>query len=141
MSRIRYQKLKKKKMLYTRNNSCIVVAVINMEKLHKQTVSVFWGDSITIHTITTHGIKHHLKLSDDKPIFVRIYRQAPKQKEEIKKQISKPLKNHLLYRKVILLGHVPIHSTKEDHDHHASGEQKYRLAIDYRKLNDTTIEG
>lgn len=32
----------------------------------------------------THEIKHKLRLTDDKPIFVRNYRQAPKQKEEIK---------------------------------------------------------
>ncbi|KAG6463395.1 hypothetical protein O3G_MSEX013847 [Manduca sexta] len=37
----------------------------------------------------THEIKHQLRLLDNKPIYIRNFRQAPKQKEEIKKQINK----------------------------------------------------
>ncbi|KAG6446897.1 hypothetical protein O3G_MSEX004650 [Manduca sexta] len=43
-----------------------------------------------------HEIKHKLRFSDDKAIFVRNYRQAPKQKEEIKRQINKLLEQNII---------------------------------------------
>lgn len=85
----------------------------------------------------THEIKHQLRLSDNKPMYTRNYRQAPKQKAEIKKQI-----NQLLEQKIIRESNspwsCPVHIVPKKID--STGEQKYRLVIDYRKLNDKTIE-
>lgn len=85
----------------------------------------------------THEIKHELRLTDNKPIFVRNYRQAPKQKEEIKKQINQLLENNIIQESNSPWS-CPVHIVPKKMD--ASGEQKYRLVIDYRKLNDKTIE-
>lgn len=85
----------------------------------------------------THEIKHQLRLTDDKPIYVRNYRQAPKQKLEIKKQINKLLEQNIIQESNSPWS-CPVHIVPKKLD--ASGEQKYRLVIDYRKLNDKTVE-
>lgn len=85
----------------------------------------------------THEIKHSLRLTDTKPIFICNYRQAPKQKEEIKKQIDL-LKSQNIIKESNSPWSCPVHLVPKKLD--ASGEQKYRLVIDYRKLNDKTIE-
>ncbi|CAF4800983.1 unnamed protein product [Pieris macdunnoughi] len=85
----------------------------------------------------THEIKHQLRLSDNKPIYVRNYRQAPKQKEEIKTQINKLLEQNIIQESNSPWS-CPVHIVPKKPD--ATGEQKYRLVIDYRKLNDKTIK-
>lgn len=85
----------------------------------------------------THEVKHKLRLQDEKPIFVRNYRQAPKQKEEIKKQINQLLEQNII-KESRSPWSCPVHIVPKKID--ATGEQKYRLVIDYRKLNEKTIE-
>lgn len=85
----------------------------------------------------THEVKHKLRLADDKPIYVRNYRQAPKQKEEIKKQIHKLLEQNIIQESNSPWS-CPVHIVPKKID--STGEQKYRLVIDYRKLNEKTIE-
>ncbi|CAH4037752.1 unnamed protein product [Pieris brassicae] len=40
----------------------------------------------------THAVKHQLRLSNDTPIYVRSYRQAPQQRAEIRNQVDNLLK-------------------------------------------------
>lgn len=85
----------------------------------------------------THTVKHELRLTDDTPIFVRSYRQAPKQRKEIQNQVDNLLKQGII-RESISPWSCPVHIVPKKAD--ASGKVKWRLVIDYRRLNDRIIE-
>lgn len=85
----------------------------------------------------TNAIKHKIKLTDETPIFAKSYRYPEVHREEVKTQISK-----LLDQKIIRDSNSPFSAPiwivpkKAD----ASGRQKYRLVIDYRKLNQKSVD-
>lgn len=89
------------------------------------------GDQMTVNNFYTQNIK----LKDKEPTFVKNYRLPRSQKLEIEKQVNKLLKNKLIepstaaYNSPIII--VPKKST--------TGEKKYRMCIDYRKLNKKLI--
>lgn len=85
----------------------------------------------------THTVKHELRLTDDTPIFVRSYRQAPHQRQEIQNQVDNLLKQGII-RESISPWSCPVHIVPKKPD--ASGKVKWRLVIDYRRLNDRIIE-
>lgn len=84
----------------------------------------------------TNQIKHSIKLKDDTPISTKSYRFPEIHKGEIQDQIDKMLK-----QRIIQPSNSPWNSPvwivpkKKD----ASGKQKWRVVIDYRKLNERTI--
>ena len=85
----------------------------------------------------THEIKHSIITKDDIPIKSKIYRYPYIYKDEIQKQILEMLKSG-----VITPSNSPYNSPvwvvpkKAD----ALGINKFRLVIDYRKLNEKTID-
>lgn len=85
----------------------------------------------------THAVKHELRLSDDTPIFVRNYRQPPQLRKEIQNQIDNLLKQGII-RESISPWSCPVHIVPKKAD--ASGKVKWRLVIDYRRLNDRIVE-
>ena len=86
-------------------------------------------------TYTT-AIKHEIKTNSDVPIHTKSYRFPEVHKEEVRKQT-----NIMLEQGIIQPSNSPWSSPiwivpkKLD----ASGQQKWRVVIDYRKLNDVTI--
>ncbi|KAJ2947350.1 hypothetical protein O0L34_g17078 [Tuta absoluta] len=96
---------------------------------------LFYSDKIPL--TFTHAVKHELRLKDNSPIFVRSYRQPPKQREEIKKQVDNLLKQGII-RESVSPWSCPVHIVPKKAD--ASGKVKWRLVVDYRRLNDRTIE-
>lgn len=84
----------------------------------------------------TNEIKHKIKTTDDIPIHTRSHRYPFVHKEEVRRQI-----NDMLDQKIIRPSYSPWSSPvwivpkKKD----ASGRQKWRMVIDYRKLNEKTI--
>lgn len=84
----------------------------------------------------TNTVKHKIRTSDETPVYTKSYRYPHIHKEEVKSQINKMLK-----QKIIQPSESPwsspiwIVSKKKD----ASGKQKWRLVVDYRKLNEKTI--
>lgn len=85
----------------------------------------------------TNQVKHRIRTKNEDPIFVKPYRQAPVQADEINNQVHK-----LLQDNVIQESHspwnAPVHLVPKKTD--ASGEVKFRMVIDYRRLNDITID-
>lgn len=114
---------------------------MNDEERHKisqlclEFKDIFYNDKLPL--TFTNQIKHSIRTKNEDPIYVKPYRQAPMQQAEIHKQVEK-----LLVDNVIQESHspwsAPVHLVPKKAD--ASGEVKYRMVIDYRRLNDITID-
>lgn len=82
-------------------------------------------------------IKHKIRTNDENPVYSRNYRYPQYFREDVKIEIEKLLKN-----KIIRPSNSPYNSPvwvvpkKMD----ASGKRKIRMVIDYRKLNNKTID-
>lgn len=86
-------------------------------------------------TYTT-NIKAKIRTIDNEPIYSKSYPYPQSYREEVTKQISKLLKDGII-RKSKSPYNSPIWIVPKKMD--ASGEKKFRLVIDYRKLNNKTI--
>lgn len=97
--------------------------------------SVFYkeNDDLTF----TNKTKHSIVTKNDIPIYSKLYRYPEVHKNEVNTQIEEMLKS-----KIIQHSNSPYNSPiwivpkKLDN----SGRQKWRIVIDYRKLNDVTID-
>lgn len=84
----------------------------------------------------TSKIKHSIKTSDEIPVYTKSYRYPEVHRNEVQRQISS-----MLEQKIIRPSHSPWSSPiwvvpkKRD----ASGKTKWRVVIDFRKLNEKTI--
>lgn len=82
-------------------------------------------------------LEHEIKTTDETPVHTKQYRYPPIHQDEIKRQVT-----DLLGKGIIKDSDSPYNSPlwivpkKAD----ASGKQKWRLVIDYRKLNEKTIK-
>ena len=80
--------------------------------------------------------KHSIPTTDNMPIYVKQYRYPPVHKEEIDKQVTKLLEDEVItpstspYNAPLWI--VPKKST-------ADGQRKWRMVIDFRKLNEKTV--
>lgn len=86
----------------------------------------------------TNQVKHKIRTKNEDPINLKAHRMPPAQMSEIKNQVSK-----LLNDNVIQESHspwsAPVHLVpKKNID--ASGKQKWRMVVDYRRLNDITVD-
>lgn len=94
---------------------------------------IFYSDQIPLSF--TNQVKHHIRTKNEDPIYVKPYRQPPAQTEEIKRQVDKLLKDNVVQESHSPWS-APVHLVPKKAD--ASGEAKYRMVIDYRRLNDIT---
>lgn len=85
----------------------------------------------------TNEIKHSIRLKDETPIYTKSYRYPQVYKEEIKKQVSKLLEQDII-RPSCSPWSSPVWIVPKKMD--ASGKRKWRMVIDYRKLNEQTID-
>lgn len=90
------------------------------------------GDSLTF----TNEIKHAIDTNNAKPVFTKSYRYPQIHKEEVKRQITEML-NQGIIQPSISPWSSPVWVVPKKID--ASGKQKWRVVIDYRKLNELTI--
>lgn len=90
------------------------------------------GEQLTF----SNQIKHQIRTTDDKPIFTKSYRYPYIHKEEIRKQIDKMLQQGVI-RRSFSPWSAPIWIVPKKLD--SSNIQKWRLVIDYRKLNEKTV--
>ena len=91
------------------------------------------GDKLTF----SNRIKHSIKTTDPNPIFTKSYRYPYVHKQEIKKQIDKLLEQGIIQPSFSPWS-SPVWIVPKKMD--ASGIQKWRLVIDYRKLNCNTVK-
>lgn len=91
------------------------------------------GDTLTF----TSEIKHTIDTSNNRPIFTKAYRYPQIHKEEVKSQVQKMLGQGII-RPSISPWSSPVWVVPKKLD--ASGKQKWRVVIDYRKLNELSVD-
>lgn len=84
----------------------------------------------------TNQIKHNIPTTDEVPIYVKSYRYPYVHKDEVKRQISEMLSQGII-RPSYSPWSSPVWIVPKKKD--ASGKQKWRLVIDFRKLNEKTV--
>lgn len=84
----------------------------------------------------THKIKHHIRTSDNIPIHTKSYKYPQIFEAEVQQQVKKMLNDGII-KESISPYTSPIWVVPKKSD--ASGKKKFRLVIDYRKLNEKTI--
>lgn len=84
----------------------------------------------------TNQVKHRIQTTDDIPIYTKSYRYPFVHKEEVRRQISNMLEQGII-RPSYSPWSSPVWIVPKKKD--ASGKQKWRLVIDYRKLNEKTV--
>ena len=77
---------------------------------------------------------HRIPTTNDNPISIRQYRYPEVHKSEVSKQV-----NEMLQKGVVQPSQSPYNFPLWVVPKKSSGELKYRIVIDYRKLNDITI--
>lgn len=90
------------------------------------------GDQLTF----TNKIKHEIITNNAKPIASKSYRYPQIHREEVKRQINKMLEQNIIEPSTSPWS-SPVWVVPKKID--SSGKQKYRLVIDYRKLNEVTV--
>ena len=90
------------------------------------------GDMLTF----TNEIKHEINTGESKPIYTKSYRYPQIHKQEVKKQISEMLDQGIIQNSISPWS-SPVWVVPKKMD--ASGKQKWRVVIDYRKLNEITV--
>lgn len=96
---------------------------------------IFYRDG---HNLTfANQIKHAIKTKDEIPIYTKSYRYPEVHRLEIKSQITKLLDQGII-RASYSPWSAPIWIVPKKKD--ASGKIKWRLVVDYRKLNEKTMD-
>lgn len=104
-------------------------------KLCRTFKDVFYNENCDL--TFTNAVKHEIRTKDEEPVYVRSFRHPQSMKEEIRNQIQKLLDNKII-RPSISPYSAPVWIVPKKLD--ASGKRKFRMVIDYRKLNEKTIE-
>lgn len=85
----------------------------------------------------THEITHEIKTIDENSIYCRPYRYPQVHEKEIERQIDEMLRQGII-RESDSPYNAPLWIVPKKLDH--SGIKKWRIVIDYRKLNEKTID-
>lgn len=85
----------------------------------------------------TNRIKHRIKTTDEVPVHSKTYRYPYIHRQEVKTQIEKMLDQGII-RPSTSAWSAPIWIVPKKMD--ASGKVKWRLVVDFRKLNEKTID-
>ncbi|CAK1582403.1 unnamed protein product [Parnassius mnemosyne] len=108
---------------------------INLENLCQKYADIFYidGEALTF----TNKIKHKIRTSDEMPVFTKSYRYPYIHRDEVRDQIGKMLSQGII-RPSESAWSSPIWIVPKKPD--ASGKTKWRLVVDFRKLNEKTID-
>lgn len=106
----------------------------SLEKIIPDYADVFYkeGDALTF----TNHTKHSIPTTSDIPINTKTYRFPFVHQQEVKTQVDKMLDQNII-RPSTSPWNSPIWIVPKKQD--ATGKQKWRVVIDYRKLNEITI--
>ena len=107
----------------------------NLELLCSQYSDVFYleGEPLTF----TNRIKHSIKTTDEVPVHTKSYRYPYVHRQEVQEQIGKMLEQGII-RPSNSAWSSPIWVVPKKVD--ASGKRKWRIVVDFRKLNEKTID-
>lgn len=106
-----------------------------ISELCREYKDIFYSDKLPLSF--TNQVKHIIRTKNEDPIYVKPYRQPPVQTQEIKTQVKKLLKNNII-QESHSPWNAPVHLVPKKMD--ASGEIKFRMVIDYRRLNEITTD-
>jgi len=104
-------------------------------KICEENYSVFHFSDMPLSSTTE--TTHQIITTDETPIHTKSYRLPQVHREEVHKQIQKMLEDGII-RNSTSPWSSPVWIVPKKMD--ASGEKKWRLVIDYRKLNAKTIQ-
>lgn len=104
-------------------------------KLCQEFSDIFYNENVPLSF--TNKIKHTIKTSDETPVYTKSYRYPFIHRQEVDRQIKKMLEQNII-RPSDSPWSSPIWVVPKKLD--ASGKQKWRVVIDYRKLNEKTID-
>lgn len=107
----------------------------NLESLCKQYADVFYVENEPL--TFTNKIKHDIKTKDEIPVHTKSYRYPYVHRDEVQKQVQKMLDQNII-RPSISAWNAPIWIVPKKQD--ASGKVKWRLVVDFRKLNEKTLD-
>lgn len=108
---------------------------VNLELLCARYADVFYleGEKLSF----TNKIKHSIKTNDEIPIYTKSYRYPFVHRQEVQDQISKMLDQQIIQPSESAWS-SPIWVVPKKAD--ASGKTKWRLVVDFRKLNEKTLD-
>lgn len=96
---------------------------------------IFYNENLPL--TFTNKIQHKINLTDETPIFTKSYRYPEVHRAEVKNQIEKMLQQDIIQHSTSPWS-SPLWIVPKKLD--ASGKRKWRVVIDYRKLNEKTID-
>lgn len=105
-----------------------------LTKICKEFEDIFFKEGQNLSF--SNQIKHRILTTDNIPIYTKSYRYPYCHKEEIRQQINKMLEQGII-RQSYSPWSSPVWIVPKKMD--ASGKKKWRLVIDYRKLNEKSI--
>lgn len=105
-------------------------------KLMKNYAGLFYNKDVPLSSANL-PITHGIKLTTDQPVRAASYRYPQVYEAEVERQITEML-NQGIIRKSTSPYNAPIWIVDKKAD--ASGLQKKRIVVDYRKLNEVTVE-
>lgn len=107
----------------------------NLLTLCSRYTDVFYidGEPLTF----TNKVKHNIRTTDEVPVYTKTYRYPFVHREEVRNQITKMLDQGII-RPSDSAWSSPIWVVPKKID--ASGKQKWRIVVDFRKLNEKTID-
>jgi hypothetical protein len=107
----------------------------NLEALCSQYADVFYieGEPLSF----TNKIRHRINTTDELPVYSKTYRYPFIHRSEVKEQITKMLEQNII-RPSESAWSSPIWVVPKKVD--ASGKTKWRLVVDFRKLNEKTLD-
>lgn len=85
---------------------------------------------------TTGTVQHEIPVTNPSPIFTKTYRYPKVHEEEVKKQVNKMLEQKIIQPSTSPWS-SPVWVVPKKLD--ASGQKKWRIIIDYRKINEATV--
>lgn len=103
--------------------------------LCKQYKDIFYNENSKL--TFSNAIKHKIRTVDDEPVFCRPFRYPYHLKHEIQVEVQKLLNNDII-RPSISPYSSPVWIVPKKFD--SSGRKNWRLVIDFRKLNQKTVE-
>lgn len=96
---------------------------------------VFYLEGDNLSCVSNYS--HKIPTKNDIPIFSKTYRYPEAHKEEVDKQISDMLRSGIIIKSTSPYN-APIWVVEKKLDN--SGQKNWRIVIDYRKLNEITVE-
>lgn len=104
-------------------------------KLCEEYKDIFYCEDIPLSF--TNQVKHKIRTVNEDPVYIKAHRMPPAQTQEIKKQVEKMLNDNVIQESHSPWS-APVHLVPKKMD--MSGQQKWRMVIDYRRLNDITVD-